>query len=190
MFVRSVLLWLLLTLPAIAQLPVGWQLSTPAPRLYQGSRDTSSASSGQSSGMLLGSPEAGTTKHALLVQNISATDYRNHRIRLSAKIRASAVTGRTGLWLRVDSADGEPLAFDNMADRPIQGDQGWTTVSLEIDVPNHAKEIYFGLLLCGAGTARVDDLSLAVVGEARPVGQTTSRLRSLPRAPINGDFER
>jgi hypothetical protein len=179
-----------LALPAAAQLPRGWELHTTTPRLFQASRETGSAAAGKASGLLIGQDEANSHKYALLLQKISATDYRGRRVRLSAKLRAQAVPGRTGLFLRADSGDGEPVAFDNMEDRPIKGDQSWTAVSLDIDIPAEAKEIHFGLLLCGAGRAGIDDVSLTVLAESRPVAKAVSRIRSLPRAPVNGDFER
>lgn len=189
MMTRTFFLSLLLAGSARADLPRSWELYTSTPRLFQASRD-SVAATGKGSGALQGASEASTSQYALLAQKISALDYRGMRVRLSAKVQAVSVGGRAGLWIRADSADGEPLVFDNMEDRPIKGDKDWSLISIEVDIPQQAREIHFGLLLCGSGRARIDDLALTVLGEARPVAKTVSRIRSLPRAPVNGDFER
>jgi hypothetical protein len=55
-----------------------------------------------------------------LMQRIAATRYLGRRVRFSAMARAVEVTGRAGLWLRVDGPGGE-LVIDNMEDRPLRG---------------------------------------------------------------------
>ena len=46
---------------------------------------------------------------------------RGKRIRLSGHARSKDVSDWAGLWMRVDGPKGEPLAFDNMQQRPIKG---------------------------------------------------------------------
>jgi hypothetical protein len=182
------LLLILLSLPAAARPPRGWELYTTSPKLYMASRDTSQAAQGKGCGLLRGE-NAGSARYALLLQRLSARQYRGHRVRLSGQVATHGLSGWAGLWIRVDGPDGETLAFDNMEDRPIRDDQAWTPVRLEIDVPAGAAEIHYGLLLCGSGEARVDSLSLTSVDLARPAAAAVSRVRSLPSSPVNGDFE-
>ena len=180
---------LLLTLSGRAEMPQGWELYTTSPKLYQGTRETGQAAGGKACGLLRGT-EAPASKYALLLQKISAKNYRGHRVRLSAQVSTEGLTGWAGLFMRIDGANGESLAFDNMEDRPLKGSQSWKTVTVEMDVPPEAVEIHYGLVLCGGGEARVDDLTLEGVDVARPTAASASRVRSLPRQPVNPDFER
>lgn len=134
--------------------------------------------------------KATASSYALLAQKISAADYKGHRVRLSAYLRTESVSGRAGLWMRVDDRQGETLAFENMQDRPLRGDQAWLPITVELEVATEAAEIHYGLLLQGGGRAHIDDLKLESLGPASPTAKARSKVRGLPRAPVNGDFER
>ena len=188
---RWVMIVLLLGSPVWADLPQGWLLFTSSPQWYQGQRDKGLARAGSASGLLEGSPAATTSSYALLTQKISAMDYRGHKVRLSAYLAVTKVAGRAGLWIRVDDRQGQALAFDNMQDRPpFRGDQTWQEVSIEVEVPPEAAEIHYGLLLQGGGKAHVDGLALTPLGSTSPTARARAKVRALPRAPVNGDFER
>jgi len=98
------------------------------------------------------------------------------------------VSDWAGLWLRVDGPKSEPLAFDNMQERAIKGDTDWTKYEIVLDVPDHAAEIAFGLLLSGKGQVWMDDLKFEVVGKDVP---TTGKglEKETVASPINLDFE-
>jgi hypothetical protein len=51
---------------------------------------------------------------ATLTQSMDAEPYRGKALRYTGYLRPEDVRGWTGLWMRVDSADGLSLAFDNM----------------------------------------------------------------------------
>ncbi len=88
-----------------------------------------------------------------------------HKVTYSGWIRTEGVTsGFAGLWWRVDGPDGT-LAFDNMRDRGITGDTGWTRCVVELEVDTTATHINFGCLLPGDGTAWFDDLQVELDGE-------------------------
>lgn len=88
---------------------------------------------------------------------------RGSRLRLSGKLRTRDVRGHAALWMRVDDAKGNVLAFDNMFTRGISGTADWTECAIELDVPKAAHEIYFGILApISSGTAWYDDLSLSL----------------------------
>jgi len=86
------------------------------------------------------------------------------RVRFSGFIRTQDVTGYAGLWWRVDGASGV-LTFENLKDRAPKGTTDWKEYALEIPVAAEAKNINFGMLLSGAGTAWFDGLSVELDGQ-------------------------
>jgi erythromycin esterase-like protein len=88
-------------------------------------------------------------------------------IRFSGYIKTQDVTtGYAGLWWRVDGAPGtSPLAFDNMATRGATGTADWRQFTIELAVPQAARNINFGLILPGNGTAWFDDLTIELDGQ-------------------------
>ncbi|MCE7973647.1 MAG: hypothetical protein DYG92_04870 [Leptolyngbya sp. PLA1] len=88
---------------------------------------------------------------------------RGSRLTLTGKLRTRDVIGHAALWMRVDDAGGNVLAFDNMHTRGRTGTTDWTACTIELDVPASAHAIYFGILApISAGTAWYDDLSLSL----------------------------
>jgi erythromycin esterase-like protein len=86
------------------------------------------------------------------------------RIRFSGYIKTEGVTnGYAGLWWRVDGESGV-LAFDNMEDRGVTGTTDWKRFVIELPVAADAKNINFGALFTGSGTAWFDGLSVEVDG--------------------------
>jgi hypothetical protein len=87
-------------------------------------------------------------------------------LKYSGYIRTEDVTeGWAGLWWRVD---GEPgygaLAFDNMHDRGARGTTPWLLYQIDLDIPAGAKNINFGVLHTGNGTAWFDTLRIELDG--------------------------
>lgn len=86
------------------------------------------------------------------------------RAHFSGYIKTENVTnGFAGLWWRVDGASGV-LAFDNMQDRGVVGTTDWKRYDIELPVAADAKNINFGAILSGAGTAWFDGLSVQLDG--------------------------
>ena len=81
-------------------------------------------------------------------------------LKYSGYIRTEGVTeGWAGLWWRVDGEPGTAaLAFDNMHDRGATGTTPWTLYEIELDIPAGARNINFGVLHAGNGTAWFDTL--------------------------------
>lgn len=108
-------------------------------------------------------------------------DAAGQTVRFGAWIRTENVTkGYAGLWWRVDGPrQGQVLSFDNSQARvidgkPASGDRGargatgtsdWTWHEIELPVPSEARNINFGFLLDGNGTAWFDGARIAVNGE-------------------------
>jgi erythromycin esterase-like protein len=86
------------------------------------------------------------------------------RIKFSGYIKTENVTGGfAGLWWRVDGASGV-LAFDNMQDRGVTGTTDWKRYEIELPVAADAKNINFGAIMPGRGTAWFDGLSIELDG--------------------------
>jgi erythromycin esterase-like protein len=86
------------------------------------------------------------------------------RVRFSGYIKTENVTdGFAGLWWRVDGASG-PVAFDNMQDRGVTGTTDWKRYVIELPVAADAKNINFGALFTGSGSAWFDGLSIELDG--------------------------
>ena len=87
-------------------------------------------------------------------------------VRFSGYIKTEGVTtGYAGLWWRVDGAPGTMLAFDNMSTRGATGTADWRPFSIELRVDTSARNINFGMLMPGNGTAWFDDLKIELNGE-------------------------
>lgn len=89
-------------------------------------------------------------------------------VRFSGHIKTEGVTtGYAGLWWRVDGAPGtRALAFDNMSTRGATGTADWRPFTIELRVASSARNINFGMLMPGNGTAWFDDLRIELNGEA------------------------
>jgi erythromycin esterase-like protein len=86
-------------------------------------------------------------------------------IAFSGYIRTENITrGYAGLWWRVDGEPGQVLAFDNMQDREARGTAPWTRYQISLEVPQNAKNINFGVLHTGHGTAWFDSLRIEIDG--------------------------
>jgi erythromycin esterase-like protein len=86
-------------------------------------------------------------------------------VRYSGHIKTEGVTrGFAGLWWRVDGPSGV-LAFDNMQTRGVTGSTDWTKYTIELPVDATVRNINFGALLPGNGTAWFDDLTIELDGQ-------------------------
>lgn len=86
------------------------------------------------------------------------------KVRFSGAIRTEGVSkGYAGLWWRADG-EGTASVFDNMAGRGASGTTPWTRYQIDIEVPKEAKQVIFGALFPGDGTAWFDDLRVEIDG--------------------------
>jgi erythromycin esterase-like protein len=87
------------------------------------------------------------------------------KVRYSGYIKTEGVTrGFAGLWWRVDGPSGV-LAFDNMQTRGVKGSTDWMQYTIELPVDASVKNINFGALMPGDGTAWFDDLTIELDGQ-------------------------
>ncbi len=93
-----------------------------------------------------------------------------HTITFSGYLRTENITrGYAGLWWRIDGEKGGNsyptiLGFDNMQDRGPRGTNPWTRYEIKLPVPTGAKNINFGVLHPGNGSAWFDSLQVEIDG--------------------------
>ncbi|MGH7555565.1 MAG: erythromycin esterase family protein [Longimicrobiales bacterium] len=86
------------------------------------------------------------------------------RVRYSGFIKTTGVTrGYAGFWWRVDGESGV-LAFDNMSNRGVTGTSEWARYDIELPVAGNARNINFGALHTGDGSAWFDGLTIELDG--------------------------
>lgn len=128
---------------------------------------------------------------ASIDQAFSAKDFRGKRVRYSGFVKTKDVNDWSGLWMKVDGADGV-MAFDNMKDRAIKGTTDWKRYSVVLDVRDDSNKITIGYMLTGGGQVWLNDLKVEAVGNdvavtGKPVSGST-KTAHLPPSPVNLDF--
>jgi hypothetical protein len=116
---------------------------------------------------------------------ITAEQYLGNKLRLSGLVKSQEVSGRAGLWTRVDKGT-EVLAIDNMQRPAIKGTTGWQRYEVVLDVPKEATGVAFGILLSGAGRVWLNSTKLEIVGADVPT--TKMNEQKLPSKPLNLEF--
>jgi hypothetical protein len=125
-----------------------------------------------------------------LMQQIAADAYRGERVRLSGDVRVRDVIGGASLWMRVDGAGNDVLAFDNASERAARGTAEWKHFDVVLDVPDKAQTVAFGILLQGGGTAWASALEFEKVPRTTALtGRDMTRGIHLPAAPVNLGFD-
>jgi hypothetical protein len=187
------LLMLLISLPLSAQaqstnnpaVPKGWFLTGSNSRNYETGVDPQANYNGFPSAYLKAKQSA-MEGFGTLMQDFSAGQYAGKRVRLRASVRAEAVGGWAGLWMRVDKGS-TVLSFDNMMDRPIKGTTTWQNYEVVLDVPQDATGIAFGILLNKSGSVWLNSVKFESVGLDVPT--TAKAPTQLPEGPTNLNFE-
>lgn len=174
-------------LPGLARAaaPSGWTIAGSAPTHYVFALEASSPVKQSKSALIAAKPGATRNGFGTLMQMISAGNYRGSRVMFSGDLRTQRA-GRAQMWMRVDGAYHQVLAFDNMSSRPIKGTTRWKRYDVVLNVPKNSVAIAFGFLLGGPGKVWAADFRLKKVGDAVP---TTSTDPVLHRTPRNLNFE-
>jgi len=86
------------------------------------------------------------------VQSIAISTNKPIKFRVSAyaKNESENPDGQSGLWVRVDTKNGERGFFDNMGDRPITSKE-WKKYTIEAELDNNSKTLNFGALCWNNG---------------------------------------
>lgn len=169
----------------LAAVPTGWLLAGSKPASYEVGIDAQAAYNGHPSACLRAT-EPVSDGFGTLMQEFRADKYIGKRLRFSAFVKSDGVQSWAGLWMRVDK-EKDPVAFDNMVDRPIKGTTGWQKYDVVLDVPQNATAIAFGILLNGAGAVWLNNARIEVVGADVPT--TGGKGMKLQDEPTNLDFE-
>jgi hypothetical protein len=114
--------------------------------------------------------------YGCITKDICATFFINKRIKLSGYLKTENVKGWTGFLLSVNqNKKNEPLSFDNMSERHIDGTTEWTKYEVVLDVPSNATNIVYGTMLAGGGQVWSYGISIEVVDTSVAVTGTYNR---------------
>ena len=144
-----------------APLPAGWAFASKHPEHYV--VEVVDVGACRAPSAVVRSAVAAPSGTASVMQVFRADRYRNTRVRFSAVVSTTDVSGWAGLWMRVDGTQKKTLAFDNMQARPLRGTTPCGRQSVVLDVANDAQVIALGLVLDGPGRGELSGLSLEVV---------------------------
>lgn len=149
----------------------GWTLREPGATL---ATDTEARVEGSGAQRL--SRDAASAGEWSSVDHTAELEVTGDVLTLRGQLRTADVTGRAGLWVRVDGLE-STLAIDNMARQPVSGTTDWQRVTLSVPLGADARSIALGALLVGNGTVWMDDLELQVDG--RPLTKLPKRSPTL-----------
>lgn len=112
--------------------------------------------------MAKAAPQGGGANFGVATATFPLQAAAGKRIRYSGYIKTENINrGFAGLWWRVDGASGV-LAFDNMQNRGVKGTTDWKRYEIDLPVASDARNINFGALHSGDGTAWFDGLRVEI----------------------------
>jgi|TARA_B110000240_G_C13443932_1_gene429444 uncharacterized damage-inducible protein DinB len=91
--------------------------------------------------------------------NISIDTEKKFKLVANVKLESTEKAATAHLWARVDTKNGEPGFFDNMADRPITNNK-WMEYSIEGKINKYSKTLNFGGLCIYDGNFFFDNFRL------------------------------
>ncbi len=168
--------------------PKGWMVAGSHPNCYEMGLSEDTKHSGTRCAHIRSTKSV--NGFGTLMQSVSPDGYIGKRIRLSAYIKSEDVADWAGVWMRIDAGK-EVIGFDNMQDRPIDGNTEWTKHEIILDVPEKSTNISFGVLLSGTGSVWFDDFELETVSkDVKTTGDLNRScgIRYQNDQPINMDF--
>ena len=109
---------------------------------------------------------AGGATFGVLGGTLPASEFAGKTIRFSGYMKTEAIdSGYAGLWMRADAQDRPAVAFNNMGDTGPRGTTDWKRYEFELQIPADTRNISFGVLHPGYGTAWFADLTVEVDGK-------------------------
>lgn len=162
--------------------PIGWKTEAYEVRLAPGE-----GRGGTDCVVLRTVAEPAEKSFAGVRQPLLAGSYRGATIRLRAWLRSEEITGRGGLYLRIDGKRHEILAIDNMRYRAVRGSTPWRRYEVVLEVPEEAVEVAFGVYLWGRGTLWADDFSVERIDPAAGQGDPALKPASDPPPHLPAD---
>lgn len=145
--------------------------------------DTSIKYSGKYSTVISFKPEsAGKSFNSVAYQLFA--NYNASSITLTGYMKTeNVIEGYAGLLLRVDGAS-EPIAFDNMYNRGIQGTTDWTQYEITLPFSVEAKKIYVAGILVGKGKAWFDKFEVFLDGK------NISEVEQISKETLKADLDK
>jgi hypothetical protein len=148
-----------------------WHITGDSPKSYEAGIDHQVAG-GHGKVKFLRFVEGNGLSWAALAQNISAENYRGHRVRFQARLKTKNVDQFwAGIWFRVAGQDGRSTILFNCSDEPLTGDNDWQLRTAVFDIPVDAVMISFGLIDGGKGQVWADEMKFEIVGTEVPVSR-------------------
>ena len=154
---------------------------------YEITRDTTIAHTGRVSVRVRAGEDAAGFGNVSAV--FPALAYVGHRVRFSVFLRAASLNGQGAqLWARADDANHRSVAFFNSGATLFRGTTDWTQLSISLDIPASAAQVYVGALSHGAGSLWIDDAHLESDGGTAPLDvgfeDPADFVAPPPRAPV------
>jgi len=161
--------------------PIGWKTDAYEVRLAPGE-----GRAGTDCVVLRTVADPAEKSFAGVRQPLLAGPYRGASIRLRAWLRSEEITGRGGLYVRIDGKQHEMLAIDNMRYRAVKGSTPWRRYEIVLEVPEEAVEVAFGVYLWSRGTLWADDFTVERLASEPEPGSETGGAASGPPAGDDG----
>ena len=125
-----------------------WIFASSDPISYKAGGDAPSATYPLG---LLWLSSVSNTGSGYTVGTIPVAKYRGKQVRLTGVLQAAGVNKGAVAWMVVSGPKGKVESLDYMLDRSLQGTTDWTPFTIQLDVPQDARAISFGLFLRGSG---------------------------------------
>jgi erythromycin esterase len=148
----------------VKHLPGGWYFAGPGYSAELGDNDPASGDKC----LTIRSGEVQDSAFAVIMNRLPVSSPTGRMIRLEGKVRAApnAEYATAGYFARADDEKGAVVAFAHTYEQSVGEPGQWTTVSLELPIPEEAVSIAFGGVFRGKGALSFDALQLYIDGEA------------------------
>jgi hypothetical protein len=154
---------------------LGWSTSQVEPKRYEIGSDKSPEFFNQNV-MTMKSIISKTDGFGSSMKTIKPDLYLGKTVKMTGYLKSEKVKSWAGLWMRVDYYKELVLAFDNMNNRGIKGNNDWEKYEIVLFVPKDATSISYGVLLDKTGQIWFKDITLEVVEDTIPeTGSTKGR---------------
>lgn len=140
--------------------PIGWDLTYNHTNKFKIKLDSTIKMDGKYSVSITSAPGALTSAIRFPIEK----SFQGETLTLIGSIKTENVTdGFAGVWLRVEDADGNDMAFETMENQKLIGTNDWKEYVIEVNCPlDQAKKIFAGAMLVGKGKIWIDNLRLYV----------------------------
>ncbi len=188
-------IWVWMTLASTFfsfDLPEGWIKAGSSPKSYEMGIERGTGRDGQNTATIKSTAKK-IHGFGTLMQQCNPDKYLGKRVRMTAYMKTSNVTGWAGIWFRVDGTGNKTLSFDNLhdgkKDRSVKGSTEWNKYEIVLDVPLHATNLAFGALLVGTGQIWFSSIAFEVVDTLVEVTDKSKNYMPLSE-PTNLNFEK